>query len=239
MTADRMLLHAEGLERRFGGLTAIKNVSLSVAPRQMKCIIGPNGAGKSTFLNLLCGTLRPTAGRVVFNGADITGMALHRIARIGIARKFQVPSVFERLSVAENLGVADIGVTHDGRRPNTVDDILDRLELREIAHRRAGDLAHGQKQWLEIGMAMMTNPKLLLLDEPTAGMTVEESLRTAALLRAACDDIAVIAIEHDMRFVRALACHTVVLHQGALIAEGAFAEVEANPMVRDVYLGRQ
>ncbi len=239
MIADTPLLDARTLQRRFGGLTAIRDVSLTVGHQETKCVIGPNGAGKSTFLNLLCGTLRPTAGQVVFDGIDVTGMPLHRIARIGIARKFQVPSVFDRLTVRQNLSVADIGVAHDGKAPNTVAGILDKLDLAGIADRRAGDLAHGQKQWLEIGMAMMTNPKLLLLDEPTAGMTVEESLKTAELLRTACADIAVIAIEHDMRFVRALDCRTVVLHQGALIAEGPFAEVEANTMVRDVYLGRQ
>lgn len=229
------LLSVRNLQRRFGGLLAIKDVTLDLAEREMKCVIGPNGAGKSTFLNLICGTLKPTSGQVFFDGKDITGMQLHTIARNGIARKFQVPSVFERLSVRDNLEVARRGKRGTG---TSIAEILDLLSLSDITGKRAGDLAHGQKQWLEIGMAMATDPKLLLLDEPTAGMTVEESLRTADLLKAARDHFAVIAIEHDMRFVRALDCDTAVLHQGALIAEGPFVEIERNPMVRDVYLGR-
>lgn len=229
------LLSVRNLQRRFGGLLAIKDVTLDLAERETKCVIGPNGAGKSTFLNLICGTLKPSSGQVFFDGQDITGIPLHTIARNGIARKFQVPSVFERLSVRDNLEVARRGKRSAG---TSIAEVLDLLSLSDIAGKRAGDLAHGQKQWLEIGMAMATDPKLLLLDEPTAGMTVEESLRTADMLKAARDRFAVIAIEHDMRFVRAMDCDTAVLHQGALIAEGPFAEIERNPMVRDVYLGR-
>lgn len=232
------LLSVRNLQRRFGGLVAIREITLDLAEREIKCVIGPNGAGKSTFLNLICGTLKPTSGQVLFAGRDITGMPLHTIARNGIARKFQVPSVFERLSVRDNLEVARRGTRKARGGDISVAEILDLLTLSEVSEKRAGDLAHGQKQWLEIGMAMATSPKLLLLDEPTAGMTVEESLRTADLLRAARDRFAVIAIEHDMRFVRALDCDTAVLHQGTLIAEGPFAEIEQNPMVRDVYLGR-
>lgn len=232
------LLVARNLKRRFGGLVAVQDISLELAPREIKCVIGPNGAGKSTFLNLICGTIRPTSGEVRFDGKNITGMPLHSIARLGVARKFQIPSVFERLSVYDNLEVAQRG-TKQVRTPDmSLAEILDLLALAPIAHTRAGDLAHGQKQWLEIGMAMATSPKLLLLDEPTAGMTVEESLKTAELLKAARDRFALIAIEHDMRFVRALDCQTVVLHQGTLIAEGPFDEIEQNPTVRDVYLGR-
>lgn len=232
------LLSVRNLYRRFGGLVAVRDVTFDLAEREMKCVIGPNGAGKSTFLNLICGTLRPSAGQVFFDGHDITAMPLHTIARNGIARKFQVPSVFERLSVRDNLEVAQRGTRRLRSGTISIVEILDLLALSDISDKRAGDLAHGQKQWLEIGMAMATDPKLLLLDEPTAGMTVEESLRTADLLKAARDRFAVIAIEHDMRFVRAMACDTAVLHQGALIAEGPFAEIEQNPMVRDVYLGR-
>src|SRR5690625_4058805 len=233
------LLQVNCLTKRGGGLTAVNDVALSVAEGEMKCIIGPNGAGKSTFLNMICGTLKPTEGRVLFEGKDITQLTLNAIAHLGIARKFQVPSVFERLSVRDNLEVARGGMKPARRKgAMSVDEILDLMSLTDIAHTRAGDIAHGQKQWLEIGMAMAINPKLLLLDEPTAGMTVEESLRTAELLKQAQDRYATIAIEHDMRFVRALECNTAVLHQGRLIAEGSFAEVEQNPMVRDVYLGR-
>ncbi|HLR13677.1 MAG TPA: ATP-binding cassette domain-containing protein [Burkholderiaceae bacterium] len=233
------LLKVSGLVKRFGGLTAVNDVSLSVARGEMKCIIGPNGAGKSTFLNMICGTLKPTEGHVWFEGKDITRLTLNAIAHLGIARKFQVPSVFERLTVRDNLEVARGGMRPSQKKgAMSVNEILDLMSLSDIANTHAGDIAHGQKQWLEIGMAMAINPKLLLLDEPTAGMTVEESLRTAELLKQAQSQFATIAIEHDMRFVRALECNTAVLHQGRLIADGTFAEVEQDPMVRDVYLGR-
>ncbi|WP_239025351.1 ATP-binding cassette domain-containing protein [Rhodoligotrophos defluvii] len=232
------LLSVRGLTRHFGGLTAVEDVSFEIADGEMRCIIGPNGAGKSTVLNMLCGTLKPTAGSILFEGRDLARLSLEGIARAGIARKFQVPSVFETLSVADNLDVAEAGAGGAGTR-HSVEEVLDLLDLRRLADIRGGALAHGQKQWLEIGMALVTGPKLLLLDEPTAGMSVEESLRSAAMLRQLAGSVAIIAIEHDMRFVRALACRTTVLHQGRVIAEGPFAEIEANTMVRDVYLGRQ
>ncbi len=232
------LLSVRHLQRRFGGLVAVDDVSLQLSARELMCVIGPNGAGKSTLLNLICGTLRPTAGQVIFDGHDLTRLSLHIIARIGVARKFQVPSVFERLSVRDNLEVAMRGTQAVRGSAVSIAELLDLLCLTNISQQRAGDLAHGQKQWLEIGMAMASNPKLLLLDEPTAGMTVEESLRTADLLKAARERFAMIVIEHDMRFVRALDCHTVVLHQGSLIAQGPFARIQQDPTVRNVYLGR-
>lgn len=236
---SEILLEAHGLTRRFGGVTAVDGVDLEVAVGELHCIIGPNGAGKSTLFNMLCGTLRPTAGRIRFAGQEIVGLPVHRFARIGIARKFQVPSVFASMSVRDNLLVAvppGVPVTDFSRR---LDEVLERIALAPLADHQAGTLAHGQKQWLEIGMALMCAPRLLLLDEPTAGMTAEETHATAALLRSLRGRLTTIAIEHDMRFVRDLDCHTMVMHQGRLIAAGRFVEIERDELVRDIYLGRR
>ena len=233
------LLSTRNLARRFGGVAAVQDVTLDVQQGELHCVIGPNGAGKSTLLNMLCGTLSPTAGSIQFEGKDIVGLPMHQFTRIGIARKFQVPSVFESLSVRDNLEVALPPTANAADGEARLAEVLDLLLLTPLAERRAGDLAHGQKQWLEIGMALMARPKLLLLDEPTAGMTPDETLRTADLLLSLKGRLTILAIEHDMHFVRALGCRTMVLHQGQLIAQGAFAAIEQDELVRDVYLGRQ
>jgi ABC-type uncharacterized transport system ATPase subunit len=235
--SDAPLMHASHLCKRFGGVVAVDDVSLSVSPFEVKCIIGANGAGKSTLFNMLCGSVHADSGSLEFDGQSISGLALHKFARRGIARKFQVPSVFDSLTVEENLRVAqaDEGT---GAANTHREEVLHRIDLIGIRRRKAGVLAHGQKQWLEIGMALMSRPRLLLLDEPTAGMTADETLKTAGLILELANQTAVVAIEHDMNFVRALQCHTLVLHQGRLIADGTFSQVESNPLVRDVYLGR-
>ncbi len=236
MTA--MLLEAEGLRRVFGGLVAVDRVDLAIAHGDLTCIIGPNGAGKSTLFNMWCGSIRPSAGRIRFEGRDMVGVEPHRFARVGIARKFQVPGVFESMSVLDNLMVAARSLAPVAAAARAR-ELMQLLSLDAEPGALAGELAHGQKQWLEIGMGLMSAPKLLLLDEPTAGMSGEETRRTADLLLGLKGRTAVIAIEHDMRFVRQLACRTMVLHQGRMIAEGPFAEIEANDLVRDVYLGRR
>lgn len=233
---SEVLLRAEGVGVRFGGLRALDSVDFTVREKQLACIIGPNGAGKSTFLNVLTGTLRPTTGRVSFLGHDIAGLPLHRIARLGIARKFQIPSIFPSLSVAENLSVATWAIASPSR---SVGELMELVALDDRAATLAGELAHGQKQWLEIGMALAIGPRLLLLDEPTAGMTPQETLATAEMLLRLKGEFSVVAVEHDIRFVRALNCETLVLHQGRNLVSGPFHEVEANDMVRDVYLGRR
>jgi ABC-type uncharacterized transport system ATPase subunit len=232
------LLAAEAVTRRFGGVIAVEDVTLRIPVGGLVCIIGPNGAGKSTLFNMLCGTVRPTSGRILLRGVDITGMSVHQFARAGIARKFQIPSVFATMTVRDNLAVAVRGGSERDVELKT-DEILQLLGMVSMTNATAGDLAHGQKQWLEIGMALMAEPQLLLLDEPTAGMTSQETQRTAQLLLSLSGKLAIVAIEHDMRFVRALNCHTMVLHQGRIIAEGGFAEIGRNVMVRDIYLGRQ
>jgi ABC-type uncharacterized transport system ATPase subunit len=204
----------------------------------LRCIIGPNGAGKSTVFNMLAGSIRPTSGDILFQGRSIVGRAIQEFARLGIARKFQVPSLFGSLTVRENLDVAMQRGPQGHERGERIDRALEMLELVDRQDMRAGDLAHGQKQWLEIGMALMTQPRLLLLDEPTAGMGPEETQRTARLLLGLKGQTTIV-IEHDMNFVRALACPTLVMHQGKIIAEGCFEEIERSELVRDVYLGRQ
>ncbi|MCZ8542782.1 ATP-binding cassette domain-containing protein [Mesorhizobium qingshengii] len=231
-----VLLQAENVGIRFGGLQALEALNLTVRDKELCCIIGPNGAGKSTFLNVLTGTLRPTSGSVRFLGHDIAGLPLHRIARLGIARKFQIPSVFPSLSVEDNLKVARWGVPSPVR---PVGELLELVALTDRAATLAGELAHGQKQWLEIGMALAIEPRLLLLDEPTAGMTPQETLATAEMLLRLKGEFSIVAVEHDIRFVRALNCETLVLHQGRRLRSGPFHDIETDEMVRDVYLGRR
>jgi ABC-type uncharacterized transport system ATPase subunit len=231
-----VLLQAENVGIRFGGLQALEGLNLTVRDKELCCIIGPNGAGKSTFLNVLTGTLRPTSGSVRFLGHDIAGLPLHRIARLGIARKFQIPSVFPSLSVEDNLKVARWGAPSPVR---PVGELLELVALGGRATTLAGELAHGQKQWLEIGMALAIEPRLLLLDEPTAGMTPQETLATAQMLLRLKGEFSIVAVEHDIRFVRALNCETLVLHQGRRLRSGPFHDIEADEMVRDVYLGRR
>jgi ABC-type uncharacterized transport system ATPase subunit len=222
-------LRTEGLGRRFGGLVAVEDVSVIFAAGEVSCVIGPNGAGKSTLLNMICGAITPSSGRILFDGKPIEGLSRHAIARAGIARKFQVPSIFGSLTVAENLALAGEGDTQD---------VMTRTGLYAERDTRADVLAHGQKQWLEIGMGLIRQPRLLLLDEPTAGLSPEETRAVADLLLSLRGICTVVVIDHDMHFVRALSARTVVMHQGRLVAEGDFATIERDPMVRDIYLGR-
>jgi len=234
-----VLLSTHDLRRHFGGVVAVQGVTLEVRDGELYCIIGPNGAGKSTLLNMLCGTLTPTSGSIRFQGKEVVGLPVHEFSRIGIARKFQVPSVFETMSVHDNLEVALPRQRAKVDGAARIAGVLELLSLSSLSGVKAGTLAHGQKQWLEIGMALVAEPKLLLLDEPTAGMTAEETQRTAKLLLSLKGSFTIVAIEHDMKFVRALNCHTMVMHQGRVIADSPFAMIEQNETVRDIYLGRQ
>ncbi len=232
------LLIGRNLSKNFGGVVAVDNVSITIHPLEVKCIIGANGAGKSSLFNLLCGTLRADSGDLVFDGSSLSGLPVYQFSRIGIARKFQIPSVFDSLTVWQNLETAILGRKSQSDIQERIGTMLELIELASIHAYPAGTLAHGQKQWLEIGMALMSNPRLLLLDEPTAGMTLDETQKTAKLIHQLIERTSVIAIEHDMNFVRALGCHTCVMHQGAIIVEGDFTKIEHNELVRDVYLGR-
>jgi urea transport system ATP-binding protein len=233
------VLQTVGLEKRFGGVHAIAGVDFSLAEGELRCLIGPNGAGKSTFFKMLTGQIAPTAGRIVFAGTDITRAAAHQIGRLGIGIKNQVPDVFDGLTVRENLWLA-------ARRGNAiaatraiVAELMERLQLTEIAQQVVGVLAHGQRQWVEIGMVLARRPRLVLLDEPSAGMSLEETNRTAALIREVNKTTTMIVVEHDMQFIRQIATKVTVFHQGRILVEDAFDRIMTNPTVRDVYLGRQ
>lgn len=243
-----LALETRNLTVRFGGLVAIDNLDFSVRRGELRCLIGPNGAGKTTLYNLITSRIRPTSGRIFFNGEDITNLPADVVCKKGIGRKFQVPSVFPELTVSDNLRVACQGKSGllDLMKRGYVDSVeadvaktLEAIRLREKAEELAGSLSHGEKQWLEIGMVLVNKPQLLLLDEPTAGMTVEETLETAKLIKSVSAGLTTIIIEHDINFVREIADIITVLHRGAKLAEGPLAEIARNEMVRNVYLGKQ
>ena len=239
-------LAVEDLSVSFDGFKAIDNLTLYVDRNELRVIIGPNGAGKTTLLDLICGKTRASAGSIKFKNAELTKMAEYRRVRVGIGRKFQTPSIYENLSVFQNLevsfpkgrsvlGALAFKCTDEvkARVQVVAEDIFlaDRLEL------EAGLLSHGQKQWLEIGMLLMQEPELLLLDEPIAGMSARERELTAELLQRICKNRAVIVIEHDMEFVRKIAHKVTVLHQGKVLAEGPMDAVQSDEKVIEVYLG--
>jgi branched-chain amino acid transport system ATP-binding protein len=242
------LLAVEGLSRAFGALNALSRVSFTVAPRERRAVIGPNGAGKTTLFNLITGELRPTEGHIRLEGAPIEGLAPHAVARRGVSRSFQRNNLFPRLAVRENLRLAAAAGT-----PGTWDLLgsvdrwrgpLDRArEVAEIVglagrlDEPAGRLSYGEQRQLEVGVALATSPRLLLLDEPTAGMSPEETQRMTRMLEALPRDVTLLIIEHDMDVVGSLADRVTVLHYGEVLTEGTFAEVKADPRVYEVYLG--
>jgi branched-chain amino acid transport system ATP-binding protein len=237
MTAP--LIETKNLCMQFGGVRAVSDVDFTLAERELRCLIGPNGAGKSTFFKMLTGQLQPTSGVVLFRGRDISRAEAHEIARLGIGIKTQVPSVFDGLSVRENIWLAAARL-HPGRRASAiVDEMLERISLGPIANNLVGRLAHGQRQWVELGIVLATDPDLVLLDEPAAGMTHEEVLRTAALVREINRTKALIVVEHDMQFIRMIATRVTVFNQGAVLVEDDVEAIMHNPHVRDVYLGKK
>ena len=243
------LLEVSGVSKTFDGFRAINGLSFAIGPAELRAIIGPNGAGKTTFMDIVTGKTRPDTGDVLWGERSISlvGMSEARIARAGIGRKFQRPTVFEDQSVAENLTLAlkaargPLAVLRWRPTPASrarVAALAAEVGLGDQLYRKAGELSHGQKQWLEIGMLLASEPRLLLLDEPAAGMTLAEREATTALLRRLAETRAVVVVEHDMEFVRRLDCKVTVLHQGAVLAEGSLDHVSANAQVIDVYLGR-
>ncbi|HUF55549.1 MAG TPA: urea ABC transporter ATP-binding protein UrtD [Thermohalobaculum sp.] len=248
MSASSSMLYLDGVSVSFDGFRAIDELSLVLEPGELRAIIGPNGAGKTTMMDIVTGKTRPDKGDVLFDGGiDLTKHDEARIARLGIGRKFQKPTVFETHTVEDNLllslkgprGVLDLlRARMTAAEEARIETLLALVRLGARRHDLAADLSHGQKQWLEIGMLLAQDPKLLLVDEPAAGMTDAETAETAKLLADLAGQHTVVVVEHDMTFVRALDCKVTVLHEGSAIAEGSLEHVSANPRVVEVYLGR-
>lgn len=239
------ILEIRGLVTSFDGFRAVDGVDLSIGEGEIRFLIGPNGAGKTTLIDTVTGLVKAAAGSVRFDGREMLGLKEYEVVRAGIGRTFQTPTVFEQLSVVENIDLAA-----SFRRPlhtllrrrKGVDDaivaVLEEVALSQFGDQLAGTLSHGQRQWLEIGMLLVQNPRLLLLDEPVAGMTREERTRTGELLQAIALNHTLVVVEHDMDFVRRFASRVTVLHEGKVLCEGPITEVQADPVVQEVYLGR-
>jgi urea transport system ATP-binding protein len=246
MSPKEFVLYVEGLTVSFDGFKAIDDLNLYVDKDELRVIIGPNGAGKTTLLDLICGKTRASAGSIRFKDQELTKKPEHEIVRAGVGRKFQTPSIYENLSVFQNLevsfprGRSVFGALAFKRTPDVlerVQKVAEEIGLSDKLETEAGLLSHGEKQWLEIGMLLMQEPELLMLDEPIAGMSARERELTADLLRRICRNRSMIVIEHDMDFVAQIASKVTVMHQGKILAEGTMDAVQNDPRVIDVYLG--
>lgn len=240
------ILAIEDLSVSFDGFLAVDALSMTVDQNELRVVIGPNGAGKTTLLDMICGKTRPSGGRIRFKDLELTTLSEHEIVRAGVGRKFQTPSTYEDLTVFENLEISypkkrgvlgSLFFRRDGEVTERVHQVAAEVHLSDRLHELAGTLSHGQKQWLEIGMLLMQDPLLLLVDEPVAGMTQQEVERTGELLRSLAGTHTVVVVEHDMEFVRSIARTVTVLHQGHVLAEGSMDAVQADPRVVEVYLG--
>ena len=246
-TSKGIILYLEDISVSFDGFKAINNLNMYIREGELRCIIGPNGAGKTTMMDIITGKTRPDSGSASFGrNIDLLRLSEPDIAQAGIGRKFQKPTVFEFHTVFENLELSMAGDKRvwptlvarlTGPQRDRIDEVLEIIGLQENSKQLAGSLSHGQKQWLEIGMLLMQSPKLLLVDEPVAGMTHQEMDRTAELLTALAGDHSVVVVEHDMDFVRSIARTVTVLHQGSVLAEGTMDEVQNDKKVVEVYLG--
>ncbi len=246
--SHKVILYLEAISVSFDGFKALNNLNLTIDAGELRCIIGPNGAGKTTMMDVITGKTRPDAGTCFFGQTlDLTRMTEPEIAHAGIGRKFQKPTIFENHTVFENLELAMktdkrawtslfAWLSQEGR--DRIADTLKQIRLDHEAGRQAGLLSHGQKQWLEIGMLLMQEPQLLLLDEPVAGMTDDETERTGELFKSLAGKHSLVVVEHDMAFIEQLGGKVTVLHEGSVLAEGALATVQADPRVIEVYLGR-
>lgn len=242
------IIEVENVSRNFGSFRALSNISVAFQPGKLSAIIGPNGAGKSTFFNVLSGALPPSTGSIRFQGRDITGLAQHQFARIGIAKSFQITNVFKQLSAHENVRVAAqmrqarFSLWRNrgslGELIDQADHLLQRVGLQKVAKRPAADLAHGQQRALEIAMALACDPTLLLMDEPTAGMSPEETTVMMSLIESLAQERTVILVEHKMKLVMGICQRLIVLHHGEFLAEGTPAEIRSNSEVKRVYLGQ-
>ncbi len=246
MNPKEFVLYIESLTVSFDGFKAIDDLNLYVDKDELRVIIGPNGAGKTTLLDLICGKTRASAGSIKFKDEELTSKPEHEIVRAGVGRKFQTPSIYENLSVFQNLEVSfpqgrsvfgALAFKRTAEVLERVQKVAEEIGLADKLETEAGLLSHGQKQWLEIGMLLMQEPELLMLDEPIAGMSVRERELTAELLERICRNRSMIVIEHDMDFVKKIAHKVTVMHQGKILAEGPMEKVQSDPRVVDVYLG--
>lgn len=237
---DDLILRTDSLTKRFGGLTAVDDVNFELPAGELRCLIGPNGAGKSTFLKLLTGAHTPTEGTVWFDGKDVSGLKPHTRVRRGMSLKFQQISTYRELTVEQNLRVPTQRIRSGSDAAQRVDELLDIIGLSDRRTEPAGSLSHGDQQWLEIAMAIATEPKLLLLDEPTAGMTIEETRETGELIQnLANEGMSVLVVEHDINLVRQIAERVTVLHRGEIFTEGTVDEITGDEDVKRIYLGKQ
>ncbi len=241
-----LILEIKDLVKDFGGMRVINHLNLSINHGELRCIIGPNGAGKSTLFNMITGIFRPNFGQIIFDGKDITRISAREIALQGVSRKYQVPNVFGRMTVADNLRV--VFNAKQGNLPllfskdsheEKLQEMLEMVRLDKHRNVLAVELSHGERQLLEIGMVLASKPRLLLLDEPTAGMTIEETFEMAKLIKRITKNLTTIVIEHDISFVREISQKITVLHKGAVLSEGTLGEIENDKTVREVYLGAQ
>jgi branched-chain amino acid transport system ATP-binding protein len=238
MLEPDVLIETTDLSKRFGGVTAIDGVSLQIRRGELRCLIGPNGAGKSTFFKMLTAQLKPSSGRILLAGADITSWQAHRVSGAGVGIKNQVPDVFDNLTARENVWLAASSFGKASRPDKLVDEALSSFGITALAGRRVGELAHGQRQWVELAMVLARDPSVVLLDEPTAGMSDEETAKTAELILELNKSRTIVVVEHDMQFIRKIAKIVTVFHQGRILAEDTMINIQKNVMVRDVYLGR-
>lgn len=238
MSNSKELLATENLTKRFGGLTAVDSIDWSITGEQVECIVGPNGAGKSTFLKLVMGIHAPTSGSIRYKGNEITNKESYKRVLSGMSMKFQVPSVYEGLTVRENIRVA--AQPHHDDVGTVIEQVISQVQLEDQAENRAGDLSHGLKQWLEIGMSTVSSPDLLLLDEPTAGMSVDETEETAELLQKlrSTRSFGLVIIDHDMDFIEQISESVTVFHQGKVFMRGTMDEVKQDKEVQRIYLGK-
>ena len=243
---SELILSIEDLSVSFDGFKVIDNLVFYVEKDELRCVIGPNGAGKTTLLDMICGKTKPSNGKIRFKDYALEQMIEYQITRVGVGRKFQNPSVYEDLTVFENLEISyprrrgilgSLFFKRDEELIGKIDTVANQIFLHEVLRHKAAQLSHGQKQWLEIGMLLMQDPELLLLDEPVAGMSPREREQTAELLKGISKGRSIVVIEHDMAFVRMIAHKVTVLHQGRLLAEGSMDEVQNDERVKEVYLG--
>jgi len=237
--SEQVLLTTTDLTMRFGGVIAVDHVNFALKSGELRCLIGPNGAGKSTFFKCLTGQLKPSGGSVLFADQELSGQTTHDIVRKGIGIKTQVPNLFDGLPARENIALS-ARQNHPQRRSEEItDEMLELISIAPLAHRDVGSLAHGERQLVELAMVLAGQPRLLLLDEPAAGMTAEERGRLATVLRELAGRMSLIVVEHDMQFIREIATEITVFHRGKVFIEGDVAEIMTHSEVQEIYLGKE